>query len=94
MTPRFRVTPGDVPAEVAARRMGLTLAVFESLLPRLVERGFPPADPVTGHFDLEAIDRWRHLRHPRLFPELTAAPAAIHSGATFEKRRQAAFGQG
>jgi hypothetical protein len=26
------------------------------------------------------------LRHPQLFPELTAAPAAAHAGAVFDDR--------
>ena len=85
-TPRFRVDPADVPAPVAARRLGLDAAAFAGLLPRLVARGFPEADPDTGLYDLEAIDRWRRLRHPRLFPELTAAPAARDAGAVFGER--------
>jgi hypothetical protein len=85
-TPRFRVDPADVPAPVAARRLGLDAAVFAELLPRLVVRGFPEPDPDTGLFDLEAIDRWRRLRHPRLFPELTAAPGARDAGAVHAER--------
>lgn len=75
-TPRLRIEPGDVPAGAAARRLGLDPAHFDAVLPRLLARGFPEPDPDTGLFDLEAIDRWRRLRHPRLYPELTAAPAA------------------
>jgi hypothetical protein len=36
-------------------------------LPNLLARGFPAADPDTGNFDLEAIDRWCDARHPHLF---------------------------
>jgi len=59
---RFRVDPGDVPAAKAARRLHLTEDRFLELLPRLLTRGFPPADPDTGMFDLEAIDAWRRSR--------------------------------
>lgn len=71
---RFRVDPGDVPAEKAARRLHLTLHVFEEVLPNLLLRGFPPADPDTKMFDLEAIDRWRRLRHAQLFDLAPTAP--------------------
>ena len=64
---RFRIEPRDVPAEVAARRLGKTLAEFNAALPDLVARGFPQADPTTGNFDLAAIDRWCDARHPHLF---------------------------
>jgi hypothetical protein len=49
---RFRAEPRDVPAHVMARRMGLSEAQFRECLPALLARGFPPADPTTGHFDL------------------------------------------
>ena len=60
---RFRVDPADVPAEKAARRLHLTLEQFKEVLPNLLKRGFPAADPDTGMFDLEAIDAWRKSRH-------------------------------
>lgn len=59
----FRVEPGDVPAGKAARRLHLTRDRFTEILPRLLARGFPAADPDTGMFDLEEIDRWRKGRH-------------------------------
>ena len=71
---RFRVDPGDVPPEKAARRLHLTLHAFQEVLPKLLLRGFPPADPDTKMFDLEAIDRWRRLRHAQLFDPAPAAP--------------------
>jgi len=87
---RFRVEPRDVPPTAAARRLGLTLAEFEYRLPRLLSRGFPPVDPDTGNFDLEAIDRWRHRRHPHLFPDeaavLTAPPVARDASDVVKKR--------
>ncbi len=72
---RFRVEPGDIPAEKVARRLHLTPAQFDAVRPRLFMRGFPRPDPDTGMYCLEAIDRWRHLRHPSLFPELVALGA-------------------
>jgi hypothetical protein len=36
---RYRVDPGDVPPEKAARRLHLTLEQFEQLLPNLTKRG-------------------------------------------------------
>ena len=85
---RFPVDPGDVPAEKAARRLHLTPAQFEAVKPRLLARGFPPADPDTGMYDLEAIDRWRHLRHPHLFPELKGTPTPSAPQVTAETMGQ------
>lgn len=77
---RFRVEPGDVPPEKAARRLHLTVEQFNEVLPRLLARGFPPADPDTQMFDLEAIDQWRRLRSAALFG-LTPPPATEQSAA-------------
>lgn len=74
---RFRVEPGDVPAEVAARRLGMSLADFNVHLPNLIARGFPQPDPDTGNFDLDAIDAWRRSRHPQFFGRSADAPAAL-----------------
>lgn len=63
---RYRVDPGDVPAEKAARRLHLTPERFAELLPSLRKRGFPAPDPDTGMFDLDAIDLWRKLRNRQL----------------------------
>lgn len=80
MAIRFRVDPADVPPEAAARRLGLTPEAFAAALPDLLRRAFPEADPTTGMYDLEAIDRWRHRRHAHLFgetaPLLTGQPTA------------------
>jgi len=64
---RFRVDPRDVPAEQAARRLGKTLADFTAALPNLIARGFPAADPDTGNYDLQAIDKWCDARNVHLF---------------------------
>jgi hypothetical protein len=55
---RFRVDPGDVPPEKAARRLGLTLDAFTQVREELIARGFPRPDPTTGNYDLVAIDAW------------------------------------
>ena len=65
--PTFRVVPRDGPPEIAARRLGTTLVVFNAALPNLYARGFPKPDPDTGNFDLVAIDKWCDARHPHLF---------------------------
>jgi hypothetical protein len=72
---RFRIEPRDVPPEVAARRLGKTLAEFNAAMPDLGARGFPQADPTTGNFDLAAIDRWCDARHPHLFGGAAAMQA-------------------
>ena len=59
---RIRVDPRDVPAEKAARRLGLPLSAFEEIADRLYARGFPHPDPDTGLFDLKAVDDWMDRR--------------------------------
>jgi hypothetical protein len=80
---RFRVDPGDVPPEKAARRLHLTVEKFNEVLPRLLARGFPAPDPDTGCFALEAIDLWRKMRTPALFG-LTPPPCTEQVVATTE----------
>lgn len=70
---RFTVEPRDVPAEKAARRLGLTIERFAELLPQLLRRGFPPSDPDTGNYDLDAIDAWRSARHRRYLQSVASA---------------------
>jgi len=86
---RFRIDPRDVPPEVAARRLGKTFAECKAVLPDLVARGFPQADPTTGNFDLAAIDRWCDARHPHLFDG--AAAIRARDAATVAKERIAAM---
>jgi hypothetical protein len=97
---RFRVDPGDVPPEKAARRLHLNVEQFIQVLPQLLARGFPPPDETTKMFDLEAIDAWRRSRH-RSTEALTApTPNLQLEGQSEEmaerfivaKRRQAEVG--
>lgn len=78
---RHKVEPRDVPASKAARRLGLTEGEFAEKLPRLLDRGFPAADPDTGNYDLDAIDLWRRSRNPRLYG-LTPLPAPAEPKAS------------
>jgi hypothetical protein len=59
---RYAVTPRDVPAPKAARRLHLTLAEFEEVKEELFRRGFPRPDPTTGMFDLHKVDEWMDAR--------------------------------
>jgi hypothetical protein len=72
MTRRARtIETGDITPAEAAEQMRLSPAAFAQCLPSLLDRGFPPADPTTGNYALDAIGVWRQARYPRLFP---AAP--------------------
>jgi hypothetical protein len=64
---RLKTEIRDVPPAEIARHLGLDEATFDAKLPSLLARGFPPADPDTGNFDLHAVDRWQDGRHPGLF---------------------------
>ena len=81
---RFPVEPRDVPIEKAARRLHLTKAEFETVLPQLYDRDFPRPDETTGMFDLDAIDEWRRRRHPNLF--LTAIEQPRDARAVVDAR--------
>jgi hypothetical protein len=84
--PRRIPARGDVTAATVAELLGLSLADFEAQRTDLAAREFPEPDATTGLYCIEAVDRWRLRRHPRLFPELTAAPAAAHADAVFTER--------
>jgi hypothetical protein len=59
---RFTVDPRYVPPQKAARRMHLTAPEFTDALPKLLLAGFPAPCPITGHFDLHAMDTWMDRR--------------------------------
>jgi hypothetical protein len=73
--PSFSPDTGDVPAGAAARRLGISEAAFREKLPQLLAAGFPPANPITGNWSVEAIDAWRLRPHADLLG-LTAGAAA------------------
>lgn len=60
--PRFRVEPRDVPPAAVARVLGLSEARFAVVIPDLLARGFPAADPTTGNYDLRAVETWQDRR--------------------------------
>jgi hypothetical protein len=64
-----KIEPGDITPAEAADQMRLTPAAFAHCLPSLLDRGFPPPDPTTGNYALDAITVWRKARFRRLFPE-------------------------
>jgi hypothetical protein len=79
---------GDVPRALIALGLGLSLADFSMRLPELGKRGFPKADPTTGQYCIEAVDRWRLRRHANLFPELMHSPTAVDAGSVFGERME------
>jgi hypothetical protein len=83
---------GDVTASSVAQRLGLALADFERLRPELESRSFPQPDATTGRYCIEAVDRWRLRRYPRLFPELTVAPGPVHASTVVDDRLRAMEG--
>lgn len=80
---------GDVPPGAVALRLGMSLPDFEACRTDLERRGFPEQDPTTGRYCIEAVDRWRLRRFPRLFPELTAVPTAVDARTVVEDRLRA-----
>lgn len=58
--------------EKVARRLGVTLAVFNEKLPELLRNGFPRCEPILGVYSLEAVDRWIDQQYG-----LTAGPPKI-----------------
>jgi hypothetical protein len=79
---RFPVEPRLVPPQKAARRLHLTEPDFLAKLVALQHIGFPGACPVTGHYDLLAIDAWLDRR-----AGLGAASGvAVNARDVFEER--------
>jgi hypothetical protein len=89
---RFRVEPRDVPPQLAARRLGMSIEQFNAALPNLIARGFPKPDPDSGNIDLSAIDRWCDARHPHLFGGGTTMQA--RDASTVAQERIAAMRRG
>ncbi len=84
---RFPVQPRLVPPIKAARYLHLTLAEFSSLLPALQMQGFPKACPITGNYDLVAIDAWQDRRSG-----LAGGGSGAQSSAEIAKARLASLG--
>jgi hypothetical protein len=77
---------GDIPKSLVARRLGLSADDFDRCRPELEKRGFPAPDPTTGRYAIEAVDRWRLRRYPRLFPDLAGPATAIDASVVFHER--------
>ncbi len=91
---RYTVTPRDVPAQKAARRLHLTLTQFELVREDLLNRGFPRPDPTTGMYDLVAIDAWMDARS-RTSAGLTPPASPRNAQEVFSHRaRRLANGAG
>jgi hypothetical protein len=78
-----------VAPSLVAQRLGMSLPDFEACRVELERRGFPQRDPTTGRYCIEAVDRWRLRRFPRLFPELTIAPTAVDARTVIDDRLRA-----
>lgn len=61
-TIRLRIDPRGIPPVKAARRLGLTEAHFERLKDKYFAIGFPRPDPISGNYDIRAIDHWFDIR--------------------------------
>ena len=90
--PRRLPEKGDIPKALVAQRLGLSAEEFDKCRSDLEKRGFPEADPTTGFYAIEAIDRWRLRRYPRLFPELAGLPTAVDANAVFAERLERVSG--
>jgi hypothetical protein len=74
---RFPVEPRLVPAQKAARRLHLSFSEFRDKLAELRIAGFPPPCPVTGHYDLKAIDIWLDCRSGLAASASTPSPLDV-----------------
>jgi hypothetical protein len=90
MTMRFHVKPRCVPPAIAARRLGLTPKAFNDKLPALRAAGFPNPEPVTGNYDLEAIDRYLERGNAELFASDDLSEAITSEAVILERFRKAA----
>jgi hypothetical protein len=77
---------GDVAVPLVAKLLGMSPDEFALWRSDLERRGFPEPDPTTGLYCIEAVDRWRLRRYPKLFPELTTVPPAVDAAAVFVER--------
>jgi len=64
-----------VPPQMAARRLGLTLVQFREAREALCRDGMPVPCPVTGYYDLVAIDAWVDRRSGLAAKDVSASAA-------------------
>lgn len=78
----------DLKLTTVARLLGFGSERELSLrLADLLARGMPEPDPITGRIDPVAFERWRRLRTPHLFPELSAPVTALDPRRLWAERR-------
>jgi hypothetical protein len=51
-----------LPPTKVARWLFLSIDGFNEALPALLKEGFPKACPVTGHYDMRALEAWQDKR--------------------------------
>lgn len=86
--PRADALLPDLKLTTVARLLGY--ASERDLSQRLddyLARGMPAPDPLTGRIDPIAFERWRRLRAPHLFPELSQASSALDPRRLWAERR-------
>jgi hypothetical protein len=59
---RFSVQPRMLPPSKVARWLFLSLEAFSEAQPALLKEGFPKPCPVTGHYDMRALEAWQDKR--------------------------------
>lgn len=80
----------DLTIATVARLLGFPSArEFAPHLNDYLARGLPAPDPITGRVDPVGFERWRRLRAPHLFPELTPPSAALDPRKVWAERRGA-----
>ncbi len=93
MPRRTDIRPDLTPHD-AARSLGLATKeeLFDALRKyRAAGVTTPSPDIITGRFDPVAWERFRRLRNPQFFPELTAAPTARDPHQVVAERRAEAW---
>lgn len=91
---RFHVKPRCVPPAVAARRLGISEHEFKSRLQAFESAGFPLADPVSGNYDIEAIDRYIEARNPKLFGNTDDGGAITDRSVMLQRIAELGAGRG
>jgi hypothetical protein len=59
---RFPVQPRMLPPSKVARWLFLSLDAFNEVQPALLKEGFPKPCPVTGNYDMRALEAWQDKR--------------------------------
>jgi ABC-type glycerol-3-phosphate transport system substrate-binding protein len=79
---------------IAARRLGISVNDFKERIDAFEKAGFPSPDPVTGHYDIEAIDRYIEARNPKLFGKPDDGGAITDPSVIKQRIAQMSAGRG